>query len=126
MAEADLDVVIRQAARLQHKSLLAAAKARRDHLMKLASGAKTAEARERHRLMARAAIEHGTAAARRLQMAADNAADSYARALRNAAATPLPVKPAAKKAGDKATAKKSAKGPAKKQPAKTAKKKAAK
>lgn len=98
MAEADLDVVIRQTARLQHRSLLAAAKARRDHLLKLAAGAKTAEARERHRLMAKAALEHGTAAARRLQMAADNAADSYARALRNTAATPLPVKAPVKKA----------------------------
>lgn len=109
MAEADLDVVIRQTARLQHKSLLAAAKARRDHLMKLASAAKTAEARERHRLMAKAALEHGTAAARRLQTAADNAADSYARALRNAAAEPLPVKAVAKKADDKAAVKKAAK-----------------
>jgi hypothetical protein len=37
--------------------------------------------------MAKHAFEEGTAAARRLRMSADNAADSYARAMRRAADT---------------------------------------
>jgi len=94
MAEADLDVVIRQTAKQQYKSLVTAAKTRRDRLMKLAAGAKGAEARERYKLLARNTLEQGTAAAKRLQVAADNAADSYARSMRNALAEAAAKKPA--------------------------------
>jgi len=110
MAEADLDVVIRQTAKQQSKSLIAATKARREKLMKLAAGAKGAEARERYKLLAKTTFEQGTAAAKRLQTAADNAADSYARSLRLALAeaaakqpaeAPKPVKPPTKKSSKK-------------------------
>jgi len=119
MAEADLDVIIRQTAKQQHKSLIAAARARRDRLIKLAAAARGAEARERYKLLAKTTLEQGTAAAKRLQMSADNAADSYARAMRNALAeavakTPVekpakPVKAPAKKAAGKPVRKKAAK-----------------
>ena len=63
--------------------------------------AKDAAAKQRYRQMAKHTMEEGTAAARRLQMSADNAADSYARAMRKAteaAMTPkaAPAKPTAK------------------------------
>ena len=85
MADADLDVIIRQLAKQQHKSLTAAVKARRDRILALAPKAKDGEAKQRFRQLAKHAFEEGTAAARRLQMSADNAADSYARAMRRAA-----------------------------------------
>jgi hypothetical protein len=127
MAEADLDVVIRQTAKQQSKSLIAAAKARRDRLMKLAAGAKAADARERYKLLARTTLEQGTAAAKRLQVAADNAADSYARALRTALAESLAKAALAKEALAKEAAAKAAaaKKLADKPPAKKAAKKAA-
>ena len=110
MAEADLDVVIRQNARQQYKSLVAAAKKRRDKYLKLAANTKDAEAKARYKHIAKNAILQGTAAAKRLQLAADNAADSYARSMRNAMIT-VPVekpapKPAKTKVGKKTTAKK--------------------
>ena len=79
MAEADLDAVIRQTAKQQHKTLMAAVKAR-------------------FKQLAKDAMEFGTAAAKRLQVSADNAADSYARSMRNAAEVAVPVKKAVKKA----------------------------
>jgi hypothetical protein len=85
MAEADLDVVIRRNAKAQHKSLMDAAKKRRDHFLALAGKAKDKATRDRHRQAARDTMMHGTAIARRLQMSAENAADSYARAMRWAA-----------------------------------------
>jgi hypothetical protein len=85
MADADLDVIIRQLAKQQHKSLTAAVKARRDRILALAQKAKDGEARQRFRQLAKHALEEGTAAAKRLQMSADNAADSYGRAMRRAA-----------------------------------------
>lgn len=101
MAGTDLDGIIRKLAKQQHKSLTAAVKAGRDRYLALAGKAKDAAAKQRYRQMARHAMEEGTAAARRLQMSADNAADSYARAMRKAteaAMTPkaAPAKPAAK------------------------------
>lgn len=104
MAGTDLDAIIRQLAKQQHKSLTAAVKAGRDRYLALAGKAKDAAAKQRYRQMARHAMEEGTAAARRLQMSADNAADSYARAMRKAteaAMTPKaePVKPKAKAKG---------------------------
>lgn len=96
MADADLDVVIRQLAKQQNKSLIAAAKNRRDRYIGLAAKAKNGEARARYRLIAKNTMLQAAAAARRLQISADNAADSYARSMRNAAEAPA-AKKAAKK-----------------------------
>src|SRR5690242_9770787 len=85
MAEADLDTVIRQLAKAQNKSLMAAAKKRQGIYMAKAAQAKDKEAKARLKLLAQSAMLHGTAAAKRLQISADNAADSYARAMKNAA-----------------------------------------
>lgn len=103
MANADLDTIIRQLAKQQHKVLTAAIKGRRAHFTALAAKATTADAKARYRQLAADAIEHGTAAAKRMQMSADNTADSYARAMRKAAETPAPAPAATKKAGIKAT-----------------------
>jgi hypothetical protein len=117
MADADLDVVIRQLAKQQTKGLLAAAKARRDRYAGLAAKAKDKETRERYKQIAKDILEQGTAAAKRLQIAADNAADSYARSMRNAAeahaakvmqAASKVAKKSAKTATKKATKKKKA------------------
>jgi hypothetical protein len=62
-------------------------------------------------MMAKATTEQATAAARRLQMSADNVADSYARSMRIVASTPVAVK---------------AEKPAKEKPVKKAKKAKAK
>lgn len=85
MADADLDVIIRRLAKQQHKSLIAAVKARRDRYLALAAKAKDAAGKQRLRQLAKHAFEEGAAAASRLQMSADNAADSYARAMRRTA-----------------------------------------
>jgi len=92
MADADLDVVIRQLARQLHTGLMTRAKERRDRFNGLAAKAKSKETSERFKMMAKATTEQATAAARRLQMSADNVADSYARAIRIAASTPIVVK----------------------------------
>ncbi len=97
MADADLDVVIRQLAKQTTKALLAAAKGRRDRYLGLAAKAKTKETKDKFKLIAKQTLEHGTAAAKRLQISADNAADSYARSMRQAAEAP-PAKKAVKKA----------------------------
>lgn len=102
MAEADLDVVIRQIAKAQNKNLIAAVKKRRDQIMARATKAKDKATRDQLRLIARSTMELGTATARRLQNSAQNAADSYARAIRNAAeeaaaAAKKPAKKPAKK-----------------------------
>ena len=85
MAEADLDVVIRQTAKIQNKSLMAAVKKRRDLIMARAAKAKDKEGRDQLRTIARSTMELGAAAARRLQNSAEIAADAYARAIRHAA-----------------------------------------
>ncbi|MBV8916779.1 hypothetical protein [Bradyrhizobium sp.] len=105
MADADLDVVIRQLARQQQKSLMAAAKKRRDRYGSLAAKAKDKPARDRYRQIAKDTIEHATAAARRLQISADNAADSYARSMRQAVAAADAAAAATKEAAKKKTAK---------------------
>jgi hypothetical protein len=92
MADADLDVVIRQLAREQHKALMAAAKRRRDRFTALAAKAKSSEAKQKYRLIAKTTMLQGAAAAKRLQISADNAADSYARSIRNVAEA-APAKP---------------------------------
>jgi len=47
---------------------------------------------DRFKMMAKATMEQATAAAKRLQMSADNVADSYARSMRLVASTPIPAK----------------------------------
>ena len=96
MADADLDVVIRHLAKQQNKGLMAAAKTRRDRYIGLAAKAKNKEVRDRYRLIAKSTMLQATAAAKRLQISADNAADSYARSMRVASAAPA-AKPAVKK-----------------------------
>jgi hypothetical protein len=93
MAEADLDVVIRQLAKQQNKGLMAAVKKRRNRYISLAAKAKNKEAKDRYRQIAKDTMLQGAAAAKRLQMSADNAADSYARSMRHAAEA-LPAKQA--------------------------------
>ena len=88
MADADLDVVIRHLAKQQNKGLMAAAKSRRDRYMALAAKAKDSATRERYKQIAKNTMLQGAAAARRLQISADNAADSYARSMRHTAEVP--------------------------------------
>ena len=116
MAEADLDIVIRQLAKAQNKSLMAAAKKRHGQYMAKAASAKDKEAKARFKLLAQSAMLHGAAAAKRLQNSADNTADSYARAIKNAAEEIAAMKPANKveKQPDKKAAKKSEKNAKKK------------
>ena len=92
MADADLDVVIRQLARQLQTGLMTRAKERRDRFSGLAAKAKGKETCARFKMMAKATMEQATAAAKRLQMSADNVADSYARAMRLAASTPVETK----------------------------------
>jgi hypothetical protein len=96
MAEADLEVVIRQLAKQQNKGLMAAVKSRRNRYISLAAKAKDKEAKERYKQIAKNIMLQGAAAAKRLQISADNAADSYARSMRHAAAAP-PTQKAVKK-----------------------------
>lgn len=102
MAEANLDVIIRQTAKAQNKSLMAAIKKRRDQIMARAAKAKDKESRDQLRLIAKSTMELGAAAARRLQNSAEIAADAYVRGIRNAseeAAKKAATKPARKKPG---------------------------
>lgn len=97
MADADLDVVIRQLAKQQNKVLMAAAKSRRNRYLGLAAKAKNKETKERYKQIAKNTMLQGAAAAKRLQISCDNAADSYARSMRNAAEA-VPAKKTAQKA----------------------------
>src|ERR1700687_4877626 len=97
MAEADLDVVIRAIAKKQNKSLMAAAKKRHGQYMVRAAKAKDKEAKERYKQIAKSTMLHAAAAAKRLQNSAENAADSYARAVKKAAEEPPAKMPAKKK-----------------------------
>jgi hypothetical protein len=96
MADADLDVVIRHLAKQQNKGLMAAAKSRRDRYIGLAAKAKDRETKEKYKQIAKNTMLQGAAAAKRLQISADNAADSYARSMRNAEEA-LPAKKVVKK-----------------------------
>ncbi len=103
MADADLDVVIRQLAKQQTKQLISAVKKRKAHYVGLAARAKTPEAKAKFKYLAQETDAQGSAATKRLQISADNAADSYARAMRQAAEHVPVLKVAVKK---KAVAKK--------------------
>jgi hypothetical protein len=84
MAEADLDIVIRSMAKQQHKALMAEAKKRYARLTGLAAKAKTKDGKARFKQTAKDMMLLANAAAGRLQITAENAADSYARAMKNA------------------------------------------
>jgi hypothetical protein len=84
MAETDLDAVIRGIGKTQHKALMAEAKKRQARLKGLAAKAKTKESKARLKQTANDMMLLAEAAARRLQIGCENAADSYARAMKNA------------------------------------------
>jgi hypothetical protein len=105
MAEADLDVLIRSIAKKATKSLMDAAKKRRGKYTAMAAKAANKDTRERYKLTAKNTLLFATAAAKRIQNSADNAADSYLRSVKHAAEQPLPknpVKKPVKKQADKA------------------------
>jgi hypothetical protein len=93
MAEADLDVVIRASAKKQNKDLMEAAKKRYRLYLDRAAKAKDKEAKQRLKQIAKDMMLHAAAIAKRLQISADNAADSYARAMKKAAEQPPAKKP---------------------------------
>jgi hypothetical protein len=99
MVRADLDVVIRSIAKRQIKVLTAAAKKRHGRLMGMAAKAKDKAAKQRHKHIAKATLLSAAAAARRLRITAENAADSYARAIKKAADEVPATKPAKKNKG---------------------------
>jgi hypothetical protein len=96
MAEADLDVLIRSIARKNNKALMDAAKKRRGKYLAMAAKAANKATRDRYRLVAKNTVLYATAAARRIQISADNAADSYIRSMKSAAEQPPAQKPAKK------------------------------
>ena len=85
MAEADLDGVIRSIAKSQHRALMDAARKRHGRLMGMAAKAKDKAAKAQYKQIAKDTLLLAGAAARRMQITAENAADSYARAVKNAA-----------------------------------------
>jgi hypothetical protein len=99
MAEADLDVVIRSLGKTQHKALTDAAKKRHARLMGLAAKAKDKEAKARYKQLAKSTLVLAGAAARRLQITAENAADSYVRSIQKAADEKPAKKPVKKGKG---------------------------
>jgi hypothetical protein len=103
MAEADLDIIIRSIAKKQIKTLTAAAKQRQGRLLSLAVKARDKDAKARYKHLAKSTREQAGAAARRLQMSAENTADAYKRAMAKATAEAQAIKPAkaAKKAAKK-------------------------
>lgn len=109
MAEADLDVVIRSVTRKQVKALNDAARKRHGHLMGLAAKANDKTAKERYRHIARNTRLLAAIAGRRLQLAAENAADSYLRAIRKAAEEAAAMKSANGNAAGKPAKKKTPK-----------------
>jgi hypothetical protein len=112
LAEADLDVVIRSLAKQPNKGLMEAAKKRHDRFMAMAATAKDKEAKARYKQIAKDTM-HAGAAARRLHLTAQNAADAYARAMKKAAEQP-PAKKIAKKVAEKPVKKTAEPKPAKK------------
>ena len=114
MAEADLDGVIRSIAKTQHKVLMDAAKKRQGRLMEMAGKAKDKEAKAQYKQTAKDTLLLAGAAARRMQIAAENAADSYARAVKKAAEDIKQSAEAERAKLAQKAAKKAAKAPAKK------------
>ena len=93
MAEADLDVLIRSIAKKSNKTLMDAAKKRRGKYLAMAAKANNKPTKDRYRLVAKNTVAFATAAARRIQISADNAADSYVRSMKSAAEQPPAKKP---------------------------------
>jgi hypothetical protein len=120
MAEADLDTLIRSVAKKQVKVLVDAAKKRHGRLIGQAAKAKDKDAKARFKDLARNTLELAAAAARRLEITADNAADSYMRSIKRV----IEEQAVAKAAGDKAASEQAAKEKAAKE--KATKEKAAK
>jgi hypothetical protein len=114
LAEADLDVVIRSLAKQPNKGLMEAAKKRHDRFMAMAASAKDKEAKARFKQIAKDTMLHAGAAARRLHLTAQNAADAYARAMKKAAEQPQPKKAAEKPVKEAAEPKPAKKAVAKK------------
>jgi transcriptional regulator of nitric oxide reductase len=106
MADADLDTLIRSIAKKQIKALAVAAKARHGRLIGMAAKAKDKDAKARYRHLAKSTLEHAGAAARRLQVTAENTADAYRRAMAKAAEEAAAIKPAKKTATKKSAKKK--------------------
>jgi hypothetical protein len=105
MAEADLDVVIRSLAKKQIKTLTDAAKKRHGRLMGMAAKAKDKDAKNRYKHIAKNTLLLARAAVRRLQITAENAADSYARSIKKAAEDAPVTKPVKKEPAKKETVK---------------------
>src|SRR5260370_36142506 len=82
MAEADLDGVIRSVAKKEIRVLVAAAKKKHGRLMGQAAKAKDKDAKGRLKDLAKNTLELAAAAARRLEITADNAADSHLRSMK--------------------------------------------
>ena len=114
MAEADLDGVIRSIAKTQHKVLMDAARKRQGRLMELAAKAKDKAAKAQLKQTAKDTLLLAGAAARRMQITAENAADSYARAVKKAAEDLKQSAEAEQAKLAKKAAEKAAKPPAKK------------
>jgi hypothetical protein len=110
MAEADLDGIIRSVAKKQIKVLVDAAKKRHGRLMGQAAKARDKDARVRFKDLAKNTIALAAAAARRLEITADNAADSYMRSMKRL----IEEQAAAKSASDKAASEQAAKEKAEK------------
>ncbi len=115
MAEADLDGVIRSVAKKQIKVLVDAARKRHGRLMGQAAKAKDKGAKARFKDLAKNTLMLAAAAARRLEVTADNAADSYMRSIKRVIEEQAAAKAATEKAAseqaakDKATKDKAAK-----------------
>jgi hypothetical protein len=120
MAEADLDTLIRSVAKKQIKVLVVAAKKRHGRLMGQAAKAGDKDAKARYKDLARNTLELAAAAARRLEVTADNAADSYMRSMKRI----IEEQAAAKAASEQAAREEAAKAKAAK--AKSSKTKSAK
>jgi hypothetical protein len=109
MADTDLDVVIRGIGKTQHKALMAEARKRYARLTGLAAKAKTKEGKARAKQTAKDMMLLANAAARRLQITAENAADSYARAMKHALAEIKAVEAKTAAEGSKPAGRKAAK-----------------
>jgi hypothetical protein len=123
MAEADLDGVIRSVAKKQIKMLVAAARKRHGRLMGQAAKAKDKAAKAHFKDLAKSTLELAAAAARRLEITADNAADSYMRSMKRVIEEQAAAKAANEKAASEQAAKEKAAKAAKTRPAKKAAKK---
>jgi len=108
MAEADLDGVIRSVAKKQIKVLVDAAKKRHGRLMGQAAKAKDKDAKARFKDLAKNTVMLAAAAARRLEVTADNAADSYMRSIKRVIEEQAVAKAATEKAASEQAAKEKA------------------